>query len=289
MKGKEDERKRAIEKHIFFENCTRKWSKWKIPKKEQTKNEIEKKEEEKWRNRKKEDTWKNVNNDIFFKNQMVSKKRRYRTWMQNRCETQFKTIHFRRLTLICWRKRKSTKGIEKTKWTLQYEGFLVRKCRKTRNWRWERRQKKRKEREDTKQFEPGGKWNRKNMCSKIKGIFSKKKKQEEKRKTQNKVKKEKKETNKWKKCKEEDKKPEETSKKIFPSIKRRRRKKEKSKWDKRQGFKKGSNKNLHSQRKNAKRKNDKFFAKRGNLSFTKQFNQVEEGETFLGWILTKKE
>ena len=29
---------------------------------------------------KKEDTWKNINNDIFFKNQMVSKKkRRYRT------------------------------------------------------------------------------------------------------------------------------------------------------------------------------------------------------------------
>ena len=28
----------------------------------------------KWRNRKKEDTWKNINNDIFFESQMVSKK-----------------------------------------------------------------------------------------------------------------------------------------------------------------------------------------------------------------------
>ena len=27
----------------------------------------------------KEDTWKNINNDLFFKNQMVSKKGRYRT------------------------------------------------------------------------------------------------------------------------------------------------------------------------------------------------------------------
>ena len=35
--------------------------------------------------------------------------------MQNRCETQFTTIHFRNLTLICWRERKSTKGIEKKK------------------------------------------------------------------------------------------------------------------------------------------------------------------------------
>ena len=35
--------------------------------------------------------------------------------------------------------------------------------------------KKRKEREDTKQFEPGGKWNRKNMCSKIEDFFPKKK------------------------------------------------------------------------------------------------------------------
>ena len=53
MKGKEDERKRATEKHnffFFFENWSRKWFKWKIPQRRDENREWKK--EEKWRNRK---------------------------------------------------------------------------------------------------------------------------------------------------------------------------------------------------------------------------------------------
>ena len=74
MKGKEDERKRATEKHNFFWRIEQESDQNGRFQKEQTKNENEKKKEETWRNRKRKTLGKNVNNDIFFKNQMVSKK-----------------------------------------------------------------------------------------------------------------------------------------------------------------------------------------------------------------------
>ena len=74
MKGKEDERKRATEKTLLlFLRIEQEGDQNRRFQKEEMK--IENEKEEKWRNRRKEDTWKNINNDIFLKNQMVSKKR----------------------------------------------------------------------------------------------------------------------------------------------------------------------------------------------------------------------
>ena len=67
------------------------------------------------------------------------------------------------------KKEVNKRNRKKTKWTFQYEGFFF--CsKKLKNTKLEMRKetKKRKEREDTKQYEPGGKWNKKNMCSKNK-------------------------------------------------------------------------------------------------------------------------
>ena len=87
--------------------------------------------------------------------------------MQNRCETQCKTIHFRKLIFFVGEKRKSTKGIEKKSGhiTTRRVFFLFAKVEKheTGDTKGEKM-----EREDTKQFEPDRKWNKKNMCSKNK-------------------------------------------------------------------------------------------------------------------------
>ena len=112
--------------------------------------------------------------------------------MQNRCETQFKIQKhtFSKINLFVEEKRNQQKeSKKKPSGHFNTKGFFL----------FEKVEKheiggakgdKKKEREDTKQFEPDGKWHKKNMCSK-------KKKQEEREKhKENKVKKEKKGTNK---------------------------------------------------------------------------------------------
>ena len=125
MKGKEDERKRAIEKHFFF---------WRIEQesdsngrfqKEGTKIENEKKKKN-GETENKEDIWKNINNDIFFKNQMVSKKEE----IQNRCETQFKIQNnpFSKINLFVGEKRsqqKESKKKKKTSGNFNTKGFFL--------------------------------------------------------------------------------------------------------------------------------------------------------------------
>ena len=111
----------------------------------------------------------------------------------------------------------STNWIEK-KWTFNTKGFfLFEKVDKFETG--DAKGDPKKKREDTKQFEPGGKWNKQNMCSK------KNKRKEKKTHKEDIVKKEKKRrrTNE-EKCKEEDKKQEEMSKMIL-SFKREEEKK----------------------------------------------------------------
>ena len=125
------------------------------------------KKEEKWEKQKKRKTLGKTSTMIYFSRIKWCHKKRGDTEFE--CDagvkhnSKFKTIHFRKLTLICWRKRKSTKGIEKTKWTLQYEGSCV--FEKVENTKWEMRKETKK---DTKQFEQDGKWNKKKCVGKIK-------------------------------------------------------------------------------------------------------------------------
>ena len=131
--------------------------------------------------------------------------------------SKLKTIHSQK-KLICWRKRKSTKGIEKTSGHFNTKVFfLFEKVEKHETG--DAKGDTKKKREDTKQFEPDGKWNKKNMCSK-------KYNQEEREKhKENKVKKEKRRRTNEEKCKEEDQKPEQMSKKLFLQKKKKERKK----------------------------------------------------------------
>ena len=133
--------------------------------------------------------------------------------------SKLKTIHFQKKTYLL-EKKEVNKRNRKNKWTFQYEGFfLFEKVEKHETG--DAKGDTKKKREDTKQFEPDGKWNKKNMCSK-------KYNQEEREKhKENKVKKEKRRRTNEEKCKEEDQKPEQMSKKFFLQKKRKRgRKKE---------------------------------------------------------------
>ena len=74
MKGKEDERERATEKHIFFLRIEQESDQnGRIPKNKGRKTRMKKKKKME-KQKKRKTLGKNINNHIFFKNQMVSKK-----------------------------------------------------------------------------------------------------------------------------------------------------------------------------------------------------------------------
>ena len=118
--------------------------------------------------------------------------------MQNRCETQFKIqkTQFRKLTLICLRKKGSQqKESKKPSGHFNTKVFLFENVEK--HEIGDAKGDKKKEKKTKKQFEPDGRWNKKNMCSKNKKTRGKRKTQREQS--------EKKGDEQMKKCKEEDK------------------------------------------------------------------------------------
>ena len=190
MKAKMDEqmteKKWKTTKHVFWRERKieqRKWSKWKMQEKTYKKSRMKKRRKEKGRNRIKKADTHNIfkTNEIFFKNQKMWKKRRYRNWTQKRCEEQFKILKKKKLHKIQnlekgnhQRNRK-----KKNKETFQNEGFfdVSRRLEKAQNWRWERGQKNQK-RENKKHFQPEGR-----KTEQEKHVF-KNGKTREKRKTQ---------------------------------------------------------------------------------------------------------
>ena len=241
-KGKEDERKRATEKHKYIL--------WEVNKKV-----IKMENSKKGRHLEKLQKW------SFFKNQMVSKKRGD-TELQ--CKTgvkhisKFKKIHFQKLSFICCRRRKWTKGIKKN-WNFNTKVFfLFEKVEKYETV--DAKGDPKKKREDTKQFEPDGNGSRKTCSKKIK--------QEEREKTQRE------QSEKRKKGDEQMKKHAKKKTKnqsrwarsfFFKKKKERGRKEEEQQSD------------LFSKKKCKKkeRKKNDFFRKERKLFFTKQFNQVD--------------
>ena len=179
--------------------------------------------------------------------------------MQNRCETQFKIQKhtFSKIKFYLLEKKEVNKGIEKkNKLIFQYEGFFsVRKSWKTRNWRCERRPKK-KRREDKNNLNQVEYGTRKTCVRRIKN--------KRKEKNTKRTKWTKKEDEQMKKnAKKKRKKPEEISKNIFlPKKKREEERKKNNKVRKKGRVSKGSNRkpslSKKTKRKISKKKKKNF-------------------------------